>query len=127
MMILLCSVLFILSTWFVISFCLYRIKRGNPYQIQANVYFKMVRLNMNNRVFFETLMRNKEVNIEGFDQVFVTNQTYKKLHPEPLSNMKLKNQTVKVTLNITPLLFGGNAIANIHDTIMLNEAPKIVK
>ncbi|BCE01818.1 hypothetical protein [Marinicellulosiphila megalodicopiae] len=126
-MIILWVVLFLTSTWFLTCLCLYRIKHGDEYQIQANVTFKMVQITLSNRELFEKILRNKAINIEGYDQVFVSNQTYKKLYPKVLSEMRTRNQTIQVTLNVTPLLFGGNSIANIQDITMLDASPKIIK
>lgn len=117
----------LLSLWFLVSLCLYRVFNGGYNEYYGEVQYKFIELSTTNRQVFEALLGNKIARIEGHPPFFVSKADHLTLWPEDLLVMSKEGHTLAVTLGAKSLFFGGVSKAKVISTKVINEPPKIRK
>ena len=117
--------------WGVVCCALYRIPSRQVVTVKGNVIYRMVDLTMSNRKLFETLLRNKAVYIDApsfnISPLYVSTSDYQKLWPSKLFDMINNQQTIRATLTVKPLIFGGYSVAQVDIYTVIYDRPKVIK
>lgn len=117
-----------LLIWFVASFFVYRIlTNGSQKTLSGEMHYKFLEIGLTNRDFFEELLKNRPVRIEGQPLLYVSNDDYLKLWPENPFDMANRHYTIEADLISQPLLIGGYSTAKVIKVIRVNKDPIITK
>lgn len=118
---------------FVLYVCLfllyYRLPSGSDTMIITDdVFYKFIELEWTHRMFFETyILQNSFVRLVDNSLWYVSKADKKQLWPESPHNMSEKGYTIRATLKIQPLLFGGYGKARLETVERINKIPKTSK
>jgi hypothetical protein len=116
------------ATWFLISFCKYRLSIGGAAEeTYGVVHYKFLELNFTNRQVFEELMGNRIIRIEDYPPFYVSKKDRAKLWPENPHEMRKKGYSIKAKILSTSLTFGGFGYSRVLETEVINEKPIIRK
>jgi hypothetical protein len=118
----------IILLWFATSYVIYRIPATNERKIfNSEVHYKFIEFHLSNRQFFEELIKNKVVRLEGDPLLFVPASDHAKIWSERPDDMRKGGYTLKAKLTAKPLLFGGYGVAEVVDVEYLEKEPIISK
>ena len=117
----------VIGLYLIVCVAIYRIPAaGEPEYFEGYVLYKPVESTGTNRQLFEErVMGNRLVQLDDESNWYVSERDYKILWPSNIDEMRERGYTIKTELKAQKLLFGGYAIAEIHELDKLKEAPTI--
>lgn len=110
--------------WFAASYAVYRIPSGPAQQVfRGAVRYKLLDFGLSNREFFENVLANRAVALDGHPDLYASLADVNQLWRESPGGMAHKSDAYTATLTARPLLFGGYGRADISNVVRVEKPP----